>query len=115
MCWRIITDKLPEGKFGSPSIKELFSLGLENNSDVAEVLVVVVNDTEETCSSSTLELTVSSSWGEDDNTGGIGVAGLRVKSLSAFQTLGCDVISHGGLGFKVVVESDAKIENLPKL
>lgn len=66
---------------------------------------MVVTDID-TDSSSTLGPTISSNCG-DDNIGGIGVAGLRVNSLSAFQTLGCDVINHGGFGFNVVVDKDA--------
>lgn len=38
----------------------------------------------------------------------MGVAGLRVNNLSAFQTLGCDVINQGGFGLNVVVDRDAK-------
>lgn len=73
------------------------------------LVLVVVTDTD-TESSSTPGPTISSNCG-DDKIGGIGVAGLRVNNLSAFQTLGCDVISHGGFGFKVVVDKDAKIEH----
>jgi hypothetical protein len=75
-------------------------------SDVAAVLVLVVVETD-TGSSSTLDSTISSDCG-DDNIGGIGVAGLRVNNLSAFQTLGCDVVNHGGFGLSVVVDKDAK-------
>lgn len=76
-------------------------------SGVAVVLVLVV--VTDTGSSSTLEPTMSSNCG-DDKIGGIGVAGLRVNNLSAFQTLGCDVINHGGFGFIVVVDKDAAIK-----
>lgn len=94
----------------SLSVLVLFSLKLFTTietSDGADVLVlVVVNDTD-TDSSSMLDPTISSNCG-DDKIGGIGVAGLRVNSLSAFQTLGGDVINHGGFGLNVVVDKDAK-------
>jgi len=76
---------------------------------VAAVLVLVVVTDTETVSSSMLEPTMSSNCG-DDKIGGMGVAGLRVNNLSAFQTLGCDVINHGGFGFNVVVDNDAEIK-----
>lgn len=76
-------------------------------SGVAVVLVVVVVTETETGSSSILDPTISSNCGED-KIGGMGVAGLRVNNLSAFQTLGCDVINQGGFGLNVVVDRDAK-------
>lgn len=80
----------------------------DTSGGVAAVLVVVT-ETDIDDSSSTLGPTISSNCG-DDKIGGIGVAGLRVNNLSAFQTLGCDVISHGGFGLTVVVDNDAKIK-----
>jgi len=77
---------------------------------VAVVLVLVVVTETDTGSSSALDPTISSSC-DDEKTGGIGVAGLRVNNLSAFQTLGCDVINQGGFGLNVVVDNDAKILN----
>lgn len=79
---------------------------ITDTSDVAVVLVLVVV-TETDTGSSSLDPTISSKCG-DDKIGGIGVAGLRVKNLSAFQTLGWDVIDHGGFGLNVVVDNDAK-------
>lgn len=77
-------------------------------SGVANVLVLVVVTEMDTGSSSTIVPILSSDCG-DDKIGVTGVAGLRVSNLSAFQTLGWDVINHGGLGFRVVVDKDAKI------
>lgn len=74
---------------------------------MAVVLVLVVVTETDTGSSSTLELTKSSSCG-DDKIGGIGVAGLRVNNLSACQTVGSEVMNHGGFGLTVVVDKDAK-------